>query len=69
MCILVMNSVQILYNSLRRTYVLIKTDVHLEFYDQLQFLDRFCEREKERERERDKFARALLDFERSRCDA
>ena len=36
--------------------------MYLGFYDQLQFLGRFWEREWE-------FARALSDFERSRCDA
>ena len=45
MCILVSNSAQILHNSLRRAYVLIKIYVYLGFYDQLQFLDSFRERE------------------------
>ena len=41
MCILVRKSAQVLHNSLRRTYVLIKIYVYLGFYDQLQFLDKF----------------------------
>ena len=58
MCILVRDSTQILHNSLRCTYVLIKFYVYLGFYDLLQFLER--ERERERARERERFLVGVL---------